>query len=317
MNLASLARGAHSFFFKAQPVTPVALFRIFFGLLVLQYALLQMPNLGPFYGIRGIVSEQAAFTYANSAKLNIFALLPPGTTIDAWLIPACWTLAVSAVFLSLGLFTRISTIIAYLIVLALQTRNPFIVHSGTMLIRLMLFYLIFSPAGEAYSLDRLLGKKLNLSAPPSLRAPWAQRLIQLQMALVYWHAFWPKISGDAWTNLSSVYFTSHLIEFQKFQIPPIFDNFAVCQALTLFTLLTEAALFSLVWFKEARYLVLLCGCLLHLGMYVTMNIPLFEEIMVCTYLTFIEPQDIDRLSFMLRNIWRTKSLTARELPGPT
>ena len=56
----------------------------------------------------------------------------------------------------------------------------------------------------------------------------------------------------------------------------------------------ELSLWTLIWFKEFRYWVLAAGVLLHLGIDWSMNIPLFEYIMIASYIVFIDASDIKR-----------------------
>ncbi len=48
----------------------------------------------------------------------------------------------------------------------------------------------------------------------------------------------------------------------------------------------------MIWFKELRYPLLLMGVLLHLSLEYSLNIPLFQWIILATYVNFIEPADL-------------------------
>ena len=63
---------------------------------------------------------------------------------------------------------------------------------------------------------------------------------------------------------------------------------------TWLTLVLEFSLGVLIWFKELRYPLLLLGVALHLSLEYAMNIPMFQWIILATYVTFIDPADLAR-----------------------
>ena len=56
----------------------------------------------------------------------------------------------------------------------------------------------------------------------------------------------------------------------------------------------EFSLAALVWVRRLRYPLLAAGLLLHLGIEVSMNIPIFEWVMVSAYVLFLRPEDLRR-----------------------
>jgi predicted DCC family thiol-disulfide oxidoreductase YuxK len=119
-------------------------------------------------------------------------------------------------------------------------------------------------------------------------------LLQIQVAFLYFYAFVWKISGAMWLSGIAVYYTSRLAEFWRFPVPYVFEHIWTIKLWTWSTLLVELALGTLVWIKEFRYWVLLAGVLLHLGIDYTMNIPLFAYIMTGAYVTFVEPEHLQK-----------------------
>ncbi len=66
------------------------------------------------------------------------------------------------------------------------------------------------------------------------------------------------------------------------------------------TLAIELSLFTLIWWKKTRYPVLLVGTIFHLCIDATMNIPVFEYIMIASYINFLKPVDVFALINKLR-----------------
>jgi hypothetical protein len=63
---------------------------------------------------------------------------------------------------------------------------------------------------------------------------------------------------------------------------------------TWFTLAFEFSFGILVWFRETRYAMLMIGVLFHLSIEYTLNIQLFEWMMLATYVVFLYPDDLNR-----------------------
>lgn len=234
---------------------------------------------------------------------NILALLPPG---DGAIVTVFWLLVASATCLTVGLFTRASAVVTWLCLMALHFFNPYCVNSGDALLRICSFFLMFSSAGNFLSVDRYVIVKRNgigTIFEGDLRSPWAQRLIQVQVALIYWQASWGKIAGPHWLDGTAIYYVTHLTELQRIYLPILFDNMIVCKILTWGTLALEFSLWSLVWFRPCCYVVLILGVFLHVGIDIAMNLPVFEAVMISTYLLFIQPQDLERWLLKIR-AWR-------------
>ncbi|MGD9511678.1 MAG: HTTM domain-containing protein, partial [Geminicoccaceae bacterium] len=168
-------------------------------------------------------------------------------------------------------------------------RNPLILHGGDTLLRIIAFYLILAPAGAALSVDRLIGLARGTApAQPPLAPPWAQRLLQLQVAFVYAMTVLLKLKGGAWVDGTALYYTSRLEEFHRFPMPFVADSMLLVNLLTYWTLATELSLAFLIWVPGLRKFVLINGVLLHLGIEYSMNVPLFAFTMIIAYITFVD-----------------------------
>ncbi len=108
--------------------------------------------------------------------------------------------------------------------------------------------------------------------------------------------FSKKIVGIFWQNGTAVYFSSHFTEMQHLPIKYIFDHLWTIQLLTWTTLAIEFSLAFLIWFKPIRYYVIALGVFMHLIIDWSMLIPQFEWLMIVSYILFIEPDDLDRLT---------------------
>jgi hypothetical protein len=199
------------------------------------------------------------------------------------------------VCLACGLFTRVNSIIVFACLASIQQRNLLILHGGDTFLRVTGFFLMFAPAGAALSLDRLVriwrGKE-GVEIRP--RRPWAQRMIQFELALLYFAGFCSKIEGGSWVQGSALYYVYHLDELQRFPIPSWFFHPAILRLGTWFALALEFSLGVLIWIKELRYPLLAVGVLFHLSLEYSLNIPMFQWDVLTAYILFVDPADLTR-----------------------
>jgi len=299
MKLASVTNSLNTFFFKLQPVHSVALMRIVFGVLLIANWVMLWSHLEDFWGVSGLVSQETADIYTSVWTLNLFTYLP----IDAR-VPTILAVInlVAAVGVLLGLFTRTSVALAFLTLISFHQRNIFILNSADLIFRNLLFFMMFTHCGAAYSLDRWIGiLRGKIQGPPAERAPWALRLIQIQFSIVYIATVMFKMKGEPWADGTAIYIATRLDEFAKSPMPLLLNNMIIIKFLTWSTLFVELSLGTLVWIREFRYWVLLAGMGLHIGIEMTMNIPLFEYIMIAGMICMVDSRDVIKVENWLRS----------------
>jgi hypothetical protein len=295
MNINDLIAGWNKFFFEPQSPLPVAIFRILYGLLLLQLYILQLlPDYMFWYGPHGVISLPTVqqFFYAGAPVFDTLALFPNNEVL---LYAYLYSLILAAVFLTTGVLTRYSALYTFLGLVSLHHHNPFNINGGDCFMKLAAFYLAFSYCGEALSVDRWFKQKFSKKPLPEKYWPWAQRMLQIQIVIVYWQTDVAKLAGDMWINGNAIYYASRLQDLHRFPIPFLFDNPVTCKLLCWSTLFVETALWTLIWIRQFRYWVLLAGVLLHLGIDYTMALPLFEWAFISSYVLFIEPDDLIRV----------------------
>lgn len=312
MKLKQIAEIWDIFWFKPSSVLPVALLRIGFGLLSLLWCALMYPEVTVFFGQHRMVPIATAYEWYRDSAFDLFAFLPASDS-SAYAMLALT--AVAALGLTIGLATRACALVLFLCYATFANASPLIMNSGDTFARVISFLLIFAPSGKMLSVDAALSKRLRKQSAETiprsefgdvLHPRWVTRLIQLQLAGVYYQTFWSKMEGATWLNGTAVYYSSRLVEFKRFAVPYIFDHWWTLHALTWGTLVIECALFSLIWVKEFRYWVLLSAIFMHVAIDWTMNIPLFEWIMMTSYLAFVDGDDIHRaMAFVRRLLSRT------------
>jgi len=301
VRLDSLRQAWNNFFFAEQSPTPIALFRVIYGVLVIATLILLRPDWLNWFGTHAWVSLPTMSTLEPGTRLNLFKIIPQQ---DAWIEAFFWVFLGSAVLLTLGFLTRLNSIFVFLCLASIQQRNLFITHGGDTFLRVTGFFLMFAPAGAALSVDRLIriwrGKEGAEIAP---RPPWAQRMIQFELSLLYFATFCWKVEGVPWIQGTALYYVYHLDELQRFPVPSWARSAAILRIGSWFALALEFSLGVLIWVKELRYYLLALGLLFHVSLEYSLNVPMFEWDILSAYVLFIEPADLSR-------VWRWISARA-------
>ncbi len=282
------------FFFEPLSPLPIGVFRILYGAAVIATLLLLRQDWLAWYGTRAWVTLATQQRIEPGPRLNLFVFLPQNSpSTDVWIQALFWVFLASAVLLTAGYLTRLNTILVYVLLSSIHQRNLIMTHGGDTFLRVTGFFLMFAPAGAALSIDRLLrvrsGKESSELIP---RSPWAQRMIQLQLSILYFAAFCWKIQGAPWLEGTALSYVYHVDELRRFPVPAWLLSPFLLQLGNWFALALEFSLGVLIWVKPLRYPLLLIGLLFHLAIEYSLNVPMFEWDVLTAYILFVEPADI-------------------------
>src|SRR5258708_5243220 len=134
----------NGFFFTPQPATPIALYRILYGLLVITDLALLHGDWLTWYGVNGLVRFETLLKLAPGRNLGLFWLIPQD---DAWIEAFFWVFLLFAVSLTIGLFSRFSSVAVFVCLSSILRRDAYIMHSGDALLRACGFFLMLAPSG--------------------------------------------------------------------------------------------------------------------------------------------------------------------------
>jgi Vitamin K-dependent gamma-carboxylase len=292
LTLRSLARAWNDFFFTPQSPLPLGLFRILYGAMVIATLVLLHPDWLNWYGTHAWISLPLMHQVEPGTRINLFSILPQS---DAWIVVFFWVFLASALMLTAGFLTRINSVIVFLCLTSMDQRNLYITHGGDTFLRVAGFFLMFAPAGAALSIDRLIRIRRGKEDAMPLISPWAQRMIQFELAIMYFAAFYGKAQGAEWVHGNALFYVYHLGEMRRFPLPSWFLNPLVLKFGTWFALATEFSLGVLIWIKELRYYILAAGVVFHLLIEYSLNIPLFEWDVLAGYVLFVDAADLMRI----------------------
>jgi len=280
------------FFFAERDPRLASVLRIGYGVLLLIYLAIWIPDLRMWFSDTGLMPVVDGRLIINEDAPSLIAWLPQ----HDWLLFLCFGLFfASAVALLVGWQTRVQAVLVLFWLTAFQHRNIAIVDGEDTIFRLFAFYLALCPAGWAYSVDARLRK--GDPVPP---IPWGLRLFQIQMSVIYLSSAIEKSSGHDWTSGKALYYVARLDDsFGRLPVPDfLFTHLGLIKLMTWSVLVLEWALPVLLWMKRSRKAAIVVGIVFHLSVDYTMNLFLFHWIMILGLLSFAE---LDELAF-----WRKK-----------
>lgn len=298
MTLARLREAWERFFFAPLSSTPIAVFRILYGACVTATLILLHSEWLDWLGVHSWITLSTMTAVEPGVRLNLFKVMPQN---DTWIAAFFWIFLGFAVLLTIGLWTRLSSVIVFVCLASMQQRNLYILHGGDVFLRVSGFFLIFAPAGAALSVDRLIRvHRKREGAEIASRAPWAQRMIQFELALLYFCSFLWKIQGAPWLHGTALFYVLHIHAIQRFPLPGWIQHPWILKLGTWYTLVLEFCLGVLIWFRPFRYPLLLLGLLFHLCLEYALNIPMFQWDVLTAYVLFVDPADLERIGRAVR-----------------
>ena len=270
--------------FAPVDTAPMAALRIACGLLVLGWTLSLLPDAQAFLGDDGLTQRPVD---GSRGWWTLSVSSPYG---------ACALLAAAAVALVVGWRTRIASVIVAFLLIALQRRDVYVLNSGDLLLRELALFVALMPAGETWSVDaRRRGTRL--------RAPWALRLLQVQVSVLYLSSVTAKLHGTSWQDGSAVGKALQLDDLQRLVVPQsLATSVTVSALLTYGTLVAEAFLVVGLWLNKTRWLAIAAGIAVHLGIEATLLIGWFSLTVIACYLAFVPAEDLRRLALNLQRV---------------
>lgn len=283
----ALGEAGRHLFLDERTAWPLAFARIVIGVAIFGWAATMLFDVSALLGSNALVAPEFA------SDLNRY--LPLDST--ASIVVALIVLLVASVAITVGWRPTIWLVVAFVLLVAIQRRNTMILNSGDIILRNLTLLLAFTPTGAALSIDRVRAHGRGALWTSSQVAPWGMRLIQLQMMIVYFFAFWSK-SGELWKNGTAVSTAFRLQDLQRLgQLDVLVDNIWVVAFLTWSTLAVELALGTLLWVKRLRPLLIVLGVLLHAMIDTFVLVGFFGPAMIAGLMTFL---DADRVNAYVR-----------------
>jgi HTTM domain len=292
---------------------PAALLRIALGLLAFADFCDRLRDFNAFYTLDGLVAGPSEGF--RSLTWSLFSLTSSrGLTLALFVTGFPLALA-----FALGYRTRVANLLLWLFLVSLHNRNIHVCDGGDAVLRTLVFWSLFVDAGAAYSLDVRLGRR----APAATIPAFPFRALQIQIALIYLLTFIAK-SGQGWREGTAVYQAVSNSDWGRGLGPLLAEHPALCRVLTRATLVIEAAipllLFSPFRTNLTRTIAIAGGVGLHLGIFFTMRVGIFSQVMPLSYLAFVPIRWIDAGEAAVARVfarWRRQREPGPSAPAPS
>lgn len=276
----------------------LAALRIGAGLLLLADLLVRVGDLSAHYSDEGVMPRSLVVEKVQQNPWCLSLHMMSGATpVEAVLFGFA---ALCAFFLLTGYKTRAATITSWFLLLSLHNRNPMILQGGDVLLRMLLFWGMFLPLGNCWSVDEILDQSTTLKRTRILSV--ATVAILLQVAFMYWFSVLLKTDPVWFRDYTAVYYALSLDHFSTTFGKLLLPYHHLLQWLTWSTLWLEAlgpvaALLADLLKWPFRTGIILGFCAFHFGMNLCLNLGLFSWICCAAWLLFLPSGFWDWLSF--------------------
>jgi Vitamin K-dependent gamma-carboxylase len=280
-----------NFWFKLIDARQYAALRIMFGGLSAVYLSQLLPYIGTQFSGAGWLGNSQQIAEQNGGSWSLL-FIPVGGHADALAYLLISVGIVSAALLTVGWHSRMAAGVTWLVWVSLWNRNPLVLDGDDAVLKLMCFYLMLSPCGNCWSVDAYLHKK------PKSVAVWPLRLVQFQVALIYFVSGWVKFHSPEWqdgTILQYVLIHPHYSRWDGWTIIGNPFMASMLAQLADFIRWWELLFPLLLLNAHTRKLSLTIGILFHLGLLLTMNLRWFALIMVSLYLALLPANSLLRV----------------------
>lgn len=283
--------GWNRFWFTPADCATLSMIRILGGLMLLYTHAVWTLDLEAFFGRHSWVTREAAELAGG-----------PGSYAWSyfWLIDSpglLWTVHVAGLviiaMLVVGLFTRVTSVLSFLVVVAYAHRTPGALFGLDQINAMLAMYLMIGSSGACYSLDRLIamcrGRQSYATPARSVSTNVAIRLIQLHMCVIYLAAGLSKLQGPAWWNGTALWGAFANLEYQSLDMTWLAHHPILVNLMSHATLFWEISFIALVWPRLTRPLVIAVAVPLHMGIAFSMGMITFGLVMLVGCLAFVSP----------------------------
>lgn len=265
----------------------VPVLRIGFAILVAINALVWLRDGSYWFTDEGVLTLGSAVDMNNHARWSLLFYLPSTPLV----VKSCLALLLTnCVLLAVGCWSRLQMACIFVWLVSFQIRNPIICDAEDTLFRCFAFYMIFLPLDCGWSVSQRWRRGRGQPIVETTSADtWAIMLMRFQMIVIYASATWTKAWGSTWQDGTALYYVSHMHDLFG-RIPaatPLFDNLLFVKVMTWSVVAIEGALPLLLLIPRTRLLGVVLGIALHLGIELTMNLFLFEWLMILGLLSFL------------------------------
>lgn len=271
----------YNFMLKPASAQPLAALRISLGVFLLSQAYMLRGSLYDFFSSSGYIQGDLVHLM-NNPMLPQIAWLHQGlarfsVSEEFCIVAVASAYLLSLLFLTAGLFTRIASVAAWFLHWTLMNSAESTTYGVDLYTHVFLFYLMWVPAGDAWSID-------SLRSPQGPRVSSAARLglriMQLHLCVSYLASGIEKAQGIQWWNGELFWRATMLPVYKQYDFSWLAHWPGLSMVAGWATLLLETGYCVFIWPRATRkfWLVGIVG--LHLGIVFLLGLTLFGLVMV-------------------------------------
>jgi predicted DCC family thiol-disulfide oxidoreductase YuxK len=297
---AALNRAWSQVWFQSSPTQPLELARIGIGAAVLLHYALATPYLFDLWGDAGWVPRELVLKDHDFWKQSVFFYF---SAPWEWVAFHGFFLLCCTAFM-VGWRTAWVKWVLLVGQISYDHRNPILPYGADWILESLLFILCLAPIGCALSLDRVRAvrgaKAKNLEALlPPYSSPWTgacTRLMQVQMAVLFFYSGVSKFEGNDWRNGDAVWFVFSSDEYyNRIALDVLASHYWLVNVATFGTILIEIAFPFLIWQRRTRPYLLAAAIFLHVQFGLLMGLFYFSFVMIMGHMSFVRPEWLTRL----------------------
>lgn len=240
----------------------LALFRICLALLIIGDIFFRFPDLEAHFTDMGVFPRLAVLQFGMPYHFSFHML----SGIYSWQVLLSIIQLIFAIFLLIGLRTRLSTFISWIFICSIQGRNEIIIGGGDILLRLLAFWSMFLPLNAKYSLDNACSSEDQENEYVS----FSTAAILLQVLMIYVFTVLLKDS-DIWRkDFSAVYYALNIdimnTHFGRYLLQfPLLLKWGTILTL-IFEFFGAVLAFSPFWTSKFRLIIVPLFWIFHMGL---------------------------------------------------
>jgi predicted DCC family thiol-disulfide oxidoreductase YuxK len=194
--------------------------------------------------------------------------------------------------------------VLYIGKLSYDYRNQVLPYGADLVLSCLLLIFCLAPVGRAMSLDRVravrAAKRGDLTATvPPYSSPWAGaciRMMQIQMAVIFFYTGVSKIKWDAWRNGDALWLVlSSFDYYNRVYVDILAHHYWIGIVGTYATIFIELAYPFLIWQRRTRPYLLAAAIFLHLQFALFLSLIYFSFVMIMGHMSFLDPDWLHRL----------------------
>ena len=282
------------FLFQSSDPRVVPILRVGFALMILIQAFVLWPDAAYWYSDVGVMQTQTAREISGPMAWSLLFVLPS----EPWVIQCALAMLIGhGLMMLIGLYSRVQAAAIFVWLVSFQNRNPSIHDGEDTVFRIFAFLLIWLPLDTYWSAGLVWRKSQGQSGVDQTRIDqvprmesdlWALRLIQVQMTAIYASTALSKLEGSAWKDGTAVWYVSRMTDNFGRWIPPTWLDLPYASEFATYgALMIECFLPIGLWIPKLRWIAVGLGMILHLGIEFSMNLFLFQWVMILGLLTFV------------------------------